>query len=120
MKSKSPSPNGSNGKRDASGRFAAGNPGGPGNPYARQVAQLRAVILDAVTEDDLKAIVAGLIERAKDGDLAAAQELFNRLLGKPPAGVDPRVDDRAERQMKLTEGQFKLDEEMHEEKLWDF
>ena len=35
-----PSPNRPNG-RDEKGRFAAGNPGGPGNPNARKVAAIR-------------------------------------------------------------------------------
>ena len=87
--SNEPSPNGGNGKRKANGRFAKGNPGGPGNPYARRVAQLRAVIADAVTDEDLLAIVGALVERAKKGDVAAARELFNRLVGRPPEAVDP-------------------------------
>src|SRR5207248_10793741 len=35
--------------RDARGRFAPGNPGGPGNPFARRVAELRTALLDMVT-----------------------------------------------------------------------
>ncbi len=84
-----PSPNGGNGKRNANGRFAKGNPGGPGNPYARRVAQLRAMIADAVTDEDLLAIVGALVERAKEGDVVAARELFNRLVGRPPEAIDP-------------------------------
>ena len=34
--------------RDARGRFAPGNQGGPGNPFARRVAALRQSLLDAV------------------------------------------------------------------------
>lgn len=41
-----PIPNGSNG-RDSQGRFATGNSGGPGNPYARQVAALRCTLPEA-------------------------------------------------------------------------
>ena len=37
---KEPLANGDNG-RDKQGRFAVGNKGGPGNPYARRVAQMR-------------------------------------------------------------------------------
>ena len=87
-----PSANGDNG-RNAQGRFTEGNPGGPGNPFARQVAALRRMILDAVTEDDLKAVVAALVERAKAGDIAAARELLTRLVGKPAVGINPdRLD----------------------------
>ena len=66
-----PSTNGSNGNRDSNGRFAKGNPGGPGNPHARKVARLRSLILESVTEDDLRAIVAVLVKRAREGDLPA-------------------------------------------------
>jgi hypothetical protein len=42
-----------------------------------------------VTEDDLRAIVAALVKQAKAGDIAAARELLNRLIGKPLDTVDP-------------------------------
>ena len=77
-----PSPNGPNG-RDASGRFAQGNAGGPGNPHAAQVGQLRRALLDAVTAEDIRAIAAKLVEMAKDGNVAAIKELLDRTLGKP-------------------------------------
>jgi hypothetical protein len=79
----SPSPNGSNGGRGSSGRFAAGNKGGPGNPHARRVAELRAALLEAVTPADMKAIVAKLVRKAKAGDIRAAREIIERTLGKP-------------------------------------
>ena len=81
-----PSANGSNG-RGAGVRFAVGNAGGPGNPHGRRVAQLRTVLLDAVTDDDLQAIVAKLVEMAKGGDLRATKEVLDRTLGKSPAAV---------------------------------
>jgi len=77
-------PNGENGQcRTAGGQFAKGNAGGPGNPYARRVAQLRKLMLEAVSEDDVRAIIAALVKRAKAGDLSAAREILNRLVGKP-------------------------------------
>lgn len=78
----SPSPNGSNG-RDATGRFSKGNRGGPGNPYAKRAGELRAAIYEAVTEEDLRQVIQALLTQAKTGDIAAAKELLNRLLGKP-------------------------------------
>jgi len=77
-----PSPNGTNG-RDNCGRFAKGNPGGPGNPYAARVGQLRSMLLEAVTYDDWLAAIRKLIDDAKAGDKAARRELFERTLGKP-------------------------------------
>jgi hypothetical protein len=74
--------------RECNGRFAKGNPGGPGNPYVARVAALRAVMMEAVTESDLRKIVAALIEKAQAGDVVAARELFDRCLGKPTAAVE--------------------------------
>jgi hypothetical protein len=84
--SDTPSPNGSNGK-GAAGRFVKGNPGGPGNPYARHVAELRSALFNAVAPDDLRAVVASLLIQAKQGDVASIKELLQRLLG-PPEAVD--------------------------------
>ncbi len=77
----SPRPNGANG-RDAGGRFAAGNAGGPGNPHAKHVGKLRSALLAAVTEKDMRAIAAKLVTLAKGGDVRAIRELFDRVLGK--------------------------------------
>jgi hypothetical protein len=74
-----PSPNG----RDGRGRFAKGNKGGPGNPYAGRVAELRAALFEAVTPEDIRAIIAVLVTQAKSGDLHAAREVLDRCLGRP-------------------------------------
>jgi len=73
-----PSANG----RTPRGQFAKGNPGGPGNPHAKRVAGLRQALLEAVSEDDLRAIAKTLVKKAKGGDLPAIRELLNRVLGK--------------------------------------
>ena len=75
--------NGANGGRDNRGRFTNGNPGGPGNPYAQQVATLRRALVSAVTEEDITAIVAALVEKARRGSVTAARALFDRVLGRP-------------------------------------
>src|SRR5437899_6431013 len=78
---------------DAKGRFARGNPGGPGNPYARQVAQLRKVILNRLTEEDLLAVTEALLAKAKEGRVGAAKLLLAYALGKPASSPDPdRLD----------------------------
>jgi hypothetical protein len=79
--------------RAANGRFAAGNRGGPGNPFARQVAELRQAILDRLTVEAASDIADTLIARAKAGDVAAARLLFQYGLGKPAKAVEP---DRVE------------------------
>lgn len=95
-----PSPNGSNG-RNPSGRFAKGNAGGPGNPYARKVAKLRSVMLQAVTQADMKAIVKKLVDEAKGGDVRAAKEVLDRCLGKP---IELDLIERIERLESFLEG----------------
>ncbi len=87
-----PSTNGDNG-READGRFSKGNPGGPGDPFAQRTAKLRSAMLNAVTEDDVAAIIRKLVAEAKDGDVSAAREVLTRVLGKPTDAADPdRVD----------------------------
>ena len=76
-----PSSNGSNG-RDAAGRFAAGNPGGPGNPHGRRTALLRSAMLSAVDAADVQAVMKKLIESAKAGEPWAVREFLDRTLGK--------------------------------------
>lgn len=88
------SPNPANGLHDARGKFAKGNPGGPGNPHAARVAKLRAALLDAITPEAITAVVKALVSEAKAGNVAAAKELLDRAVGKvadpapAPAGDD--------------------------------
>ena len=70
---------------DKKGRFLPGNPGGPGNPHVHKVAKLRAAMLSAVTEKDMRAITKKLVTLATDGDLKAIELLLNRICGKPEA-----------------------------------
>ncbi|MCC6581439.1 MAG: hypothetical protein IT440_13460 [Phycisphaeraceae bacterium] len=69
--------------RDQHGRFATGNAGGPGNPLGGKVAKLRAALVEAVSEDDIRAVAATLVSLAKGGDPQAIKELLNRALGRP-------------------------------------
>jgi hypothetical protein len=78
---------------DSKGRFTRGNKGGPGNPHARRCAHLRQLLLDRISEDDLRAIAAKLAEKAKAGDLGAIRLVLSYTVGKPAASVDPdRLD----------------------------
>src|SRR4051794_4887920 len=76
--------------RDARGRFCKGNPGGPGNPFARRVAELRQVLLDRVDEDRLEALVDKLLEVALAGDVAALKLVLAYTLGRPAPRGRPR------------------------------
>ncbi|MBS3821970.1 MAG: hypothetical protein KGY81_09445 [Phycisphaerae bacterium] len=69
--------------RDDKGRFAKGNQGGPGNPYARRVAELRQALIDAIDPDDMKAIAEQLVAEARGGNIRAIREVFDRTLGRP-------------------------------------
>jgi hypothetical protein len=79
--------------RDARGRFAKGNVGGPGNPFARKAAALRTALIETVTEEDMRFIAEQLVVIARLGDLAAIKLLFQYVLGKPAAAVDPDTLD---------------------------
>jgi len=92
------STNGTSGRKP-NGQFAKGNPGGPGNPYARHVARLRASLIEAVGDDGLKEIVQGMVTAAKGGDVAAAKLLLSYLLGKPVESVEPDYVDIHEREL---------------------
>ena len=68
-------------------------PGGPGNPHARKVAELRQALVNFVTAEDMKEIALILKEKAKMGNLAAIKLLFQYVLGKPLPPTDPdRLD----------------------------
>jgi len=82
--------------RDAGGRFAAGNRGGPGNPFARAVAARRRALLDAVSPEDVARVAKKLLEMAKGGDLPAAALLFKYAIGQPRPAPDPDALDVAE------------------------
>lgn len=79
--------------RDRNGRFARGNSGGPGNPFARRVAQLRAVMMETVSDDDMRAVVQTLLTLAKSGDVAAIKLLLDRLLGRVGAMEEDGGED---------------------------
>lgn len=59
--------------RDQRGRFAKGNAGGPGNPHAAQVARLRAALLNAITEDDIRALRRAAARAGPRGRAASDQ-----------------------------------------------
>lgn len=71
--------------RDDRGRFVKGNPGGPGNPLGARVAKLRGALLEAVTPEDVRAVARALVEAAKGGNVQAAREVLQRVLGAPEA-----------------------------------
>jgi hypothetical protein len=85
--------------RATGGRFAKNNPGGPGNPFARQTAALRAYLVNHVTERDIQDILDILLLNAKGGHLPTIKFLFSYILGKPKPVVEPDLLDLQEMQM---------------------
>jgi len=63
---------------DNKGRFTAGNKCSRG----RKVTELRRALLDAVTPEDIQAIVGQIVAKAKQGDLQAISLLLDRVIGK--------------------------------------
>ena len=47
-----------------------------------------------VSDDDLRAIVSTLVEKAKAGDVMAAREVLDRLLGKAKISIESEPPDR--------------------------
>src|SRR5437868_14634321 len=98
--------------RETNGRFAKGNSGGPGNPFARQVTKLRKVILNRLTEEDLLAITEALLAKAKEGSVGAAKLLLAYALGKPASAPDPdRLDGQ---ELKHFKEQVEVVNDVHE------
>ena len=75
--------------RTANGQFKPGNQEACGNPFGRRVAQLRSILMQAVTDGDVAEIAQMLIDKAKKGDLAATRLLLSYTLGKPSPTVNP-------------------------------
>ncbi|MFO0842648.1 MAG: hypothetical protein U0797_09680 [Gemmataceae bacterium] len=90
--------------REGNGRFTKGNAGGPGNPFARRVAQMRSLALQVVTDDDLSAILKKMVELAREGDVPAAKLVLQYTLGKPAEQPHPDLVDRHEMQAWLANG----------------
>ena len=75
--------------RDARGRFAPGNPGGPGNPFARQVAALRQAFVRAVPPERIERIASKMADLADAGDVQAAKLVMAYAIGKPQPAPEP-------------------------------
>ena len=65
-----------NSTHDENGRFAKGNPGGPGRPRSIRHS---ATLLDALGADVGEEIFQVIVDKAKAGDLRAAELLLSRI-----------------------------------------
>ena len=114
-----PLPKGAKGDRNSQGQFEKGHGApGPGNPYARHVARIRSLILEAVSDDDLKDIVQALVEKAKGGDVIAVRELLNRLVGRPTDAVDLDRQELEQKKTELASRRLEMQEDLQDEKLF--
>ena len=59
--------------RRSNGQFAAGNPGGPGNPFARKAAHFKKIFQKVATDDEIRALARKLLEMGLEGDKHAAK-----------------------------------------------
>ena len=98
--------------RDLQGRFCKGNPGGPGNPFARQVAELRQAFVDRADPARVAALVDKLWDMALAGDTAAAKLVLAYTLGRPAAAVNPDELDAQEVELFRRENVPDLEEQV--------
>ena len=82
--------------RQANGRFARGNPGGPGNPHARFSAQMLTIARQTMTPEKMAAVFESIYIRALGGDMTAAKLLMYYTIGKPGDAPHPDHIERDE------------------------
>ena len=87
------------GREAKTGRFAAGNKCGKGNPFARRLGAMRSAFLDAVSAEGVQALARKLLAQALAGDVQAAQLFLAYAVGKPAPAADPDALDLAEWQL---------------------
>src|SRR5262245_42442662 len=73
--------------RQANGRFANGNPGGPGRPRRAIERQYLAALSDAISIEDWQEVVKATVALAKQGDSKARDWLTRYLIGDSPRGL---------------------------------
>lgn len=73
------------------GRFKKGNPGGPGRGKGKRdnsVGDALNLIREAITKEELIAIIKRMVTAAKSGNVRAAQLLLAYKAGKPKETVE--------------------------------
>jgi hypothetical protein len=77
--------------RDANGRFALGNPGGPGRPRRVVEADYLAALSEAVPLEKWHEIVETAVDQAVSGDAKAREWIGSYLAGKPTGNALRRL-----------------------------
>lgn len=75
--------------RLTNGRFDKGNKFAKGNPYTKKVAEFRRTIMNSVTDEDVSEIILTLVDKAKNGDTAAAKLVLHYTVGQPQTFESP-------------------------------
>jgi hypothetical protein len=84
-----------NGRRP-DGKFARGNPGGPGNPHARHCARMLQAFRNAISAEEMQRLFRVLYEKAAAGDVSAGKLVLSYHIGKPLPASNPDAIDRDE------------------------
>jgi hypothetical protein len=74
--------------REPNGLFAKGNRLATGNPQARRAAELRKVLRDATTEEDVRGVWKALTGAAMGGDTVAMRLFLEHTVGKPVQALE--------------------------------
>ena len=69
-------------ERDFSGRFAKGNPGGPGGARKRSFV-MREAAEEAITPEHVAALMRKALRLGLEGDLSAIRLVLERVCGRP-------------------------------------
>jgi hypothetical protein len=70
-------PSNNDSQTEPRGRFAPGNPGGPGRPEGSR--NKATILLDQLADGDAEKIVRKVLDAANDGDLKAAEMILARV-----------------------------------------
>ncbi len=73
--------------RDRSGRFAEGNPGGPGRPRRATERQYLSAISDECSPEKWREIISRAVDDARAGDAKARDWLASYLVGRPESAA---------------------------------
>jgi hypothetical protein len=77
-----------NGRGVMSGRFTLRNQFSQGNAIAKRTRELRQAIFEAVSPEQVKAVITKLAELAADGDAVAARLFLEYTCGRPAQSVE--------------------------------
>jgi hypothetical protein len=78
--------------RENNGRFAKGNPGGPGRKPLAVEDRYLALFCEVVPSARARKIIEKAASQAEHGDAKAREWLFNYLAGKAPDSVNVNAD----------------------------